>query len=146
MDDLAKAGRSAGAGFPAIALLGYVGVGGGCALLNNAIAVIGDCAGANYLATTVLGIVLVTPLAFVLHSLVTFCSPPSLQGFFRFVLGTTVGSLLSLTLMVALCGWLSMRASLAMPLATALLFVWNFFSARWAILRLWPGDPLWTRR
>ena len=130
MDELAKAGRSAQAGLPATALLGYVGVGGGCALFNNAIAVIGDCAGANYLATTVLAIVLVTPLAFVLHSLFTFGSSPSLQGFLRFALGTATGSLLSLTLMTVLCSWLSMRASLAMPLATVLLFVWNFFKAR----------------
>ncbi len=138
MDDLVKAGRSAKAGLPATALLGYVGIGGGCALFNNAIAVIGDCAGVNYLATTVSGIVLVTPLAFVLHSLFTFCSPLSLQGFLRFALGIATGSLLSLILMVVLCNWLSMRASLAMPLVTVMLFVWNFFSARWAILRPRP--------
>ena len=145
MDDLDKAGRGAKARPLATALLGYVGVGGSCALINNAIVVLGDLAGANYLAATVLGIVLITPLAFTLHVFFTFRSSPSLQGFFRFALGTAAGSLLSLTLMVLFCNCLSIRAGLAMPLATALLLVWNFFSARWAISRLRPGHPLWTR-
>jgi hypothetical protein len=36
--------------------------------------------------------------------------------------------------MVLLCSGLGMRVAIATPIATLLLFVWNFTLARWAIL------------
>lgn len=122
-------------------MLSYTGIGVFCAVLNNAIVISADFASINYLAATILALALVTPLGYALHSVFTFRGPLSSQAFICFAAGTFVGSLLSIGLMVVLCSWLFMRASIAMPLATLILSVWNFLNARWAILHRGVGYP-----
>lgn len=112
----------------------YTGVGVCCAILNNTIVLSADSAGISYLPATLLALTLITPLAYALHSIFTFRGPMSFKAFTRFASGTMLGSMLSVCLMVIFCSWLSIRVSIAMPLATLFLFVWNFLNARRAIL------------
>jgi putative flippase GtrA len=48
--------------------------------------------------------------------------------------GAVSGFVISAALMALLCSGFGMPVAVATPIATLLLFVWNFALARWAIL------------
>jgi putative flippase GtrA len=112
----------------------YLAGGGACALLHNIIMIGTSAHGMPYPPALVLSFLLTTPIGYLIHSAYTFektCSWMSLQ---RFLAGTVGGFVLSAALMVLLCSGLGMRVAIATPIATLLLFFWNFALARWAIL------------
>ena len=113
----------------------YTTVGAVCALTHNVIMIGSDFAGLHYLPATLLSFALVTPLCYFLHSRFTFRKAHSLDGFLRFMTGIAVGYPLSLALMVLFCSGLGLPVMIAAPLATGALFVFNYVSAHWAIVR-----------
>ncbi len=115
----------------------YTLVGATCAVAGNAVMILGDLAGAHYVATTVLSFVLVTPMGYVLHCRFTFREALSWRGFLRFTSGVATGFPLSLLSMAILCTGLGQPVLLAAPATTVLLYVWNYTSAHWAIRGLW---------
>ena len=115
----------------------YTIVGAVCALTHNAIMIGSDFAGLHYLPATFLSFAIVTPLGYLLHCRFTFRRAHSLEGFLRFMSGIAVGYPLSLGLMVLFCSILGLPVIVAAPLATAVLFVFNYVSAHWAIMRRW---------
>ena len=115
----------------------YITVGAVCALTHNVIMISADFAGLHYLAGTLLSFAVVTPLGYFLHCRFTFQRAHSLDGFLRFMAGIAVGYPLSLALMVLFCSGLQLPVIIAAPLATAALFVFNYVSAHWAIVRRW---------
>lgn len=129
--DVGRPGKT-GSGIRTIS--SYTTVGVCCAILNNTIVLSADSAGISFLPATLLALTLVTPLAYALHSIFTFRGRMSVKAFIRFFSGTLLGSILSVCLMVIFCSWLSIRVSIAMPLTTLVLVVWNFLNARRAIL------------
>jgi putative flippase GtrA len=94
----------------------------------------GDRAGGGYLMLTLISFLVVTPIAYALHSRVTFKEPLSLRSLFRFALGVSVGLPLSLGIMAVLCSLLKLPVVVAAPMATVLLFLWNYMSAHISIL------------
>lgn len=119
----------------------YTSVGIVCAITHNLIMIGADFAGLHYLPSTLLSFAVVTPLGYFLHCRFTFRTAPSLDGFLRFMAGIAVGYPLSLALMVLFCSGLSLPVIVAAPLATAALFVFNYLSAHWAIMRRWRLTP-----
>ncbi len=113
----------------------YTMVGMVCAFAHNLVVIGADQAGVHYLPATILSFLLVTPLGYFLHSRHTFRAPPGWAGFTRFTAGIAVGYPLSLALMVLFCSGLGLPVIVATPLATAMLFLWNYVSAHWAIVR-----------
>lgn len=113
----------------------YTLVGALCALAHNAIMIGGDAAGLHYFPATILSFLLVTPLGFALHCRFTFREPTSVDRFLRFASGIAAGYPLSLALMALFCSGLGLKVIIAAPLATLLLFVFNYLSAHWAIVR-----------
>lgn len=106
----------------------------------------GDMAGGHYLALSLLSFAIVTPLGYVLHARFTFRKILSASAFLRFAAGVAVGFPLSVLVMAALCTGLDLPVIVAAPVATIILFAWNYASAHLAILRgfgsLRPGpDP-----
>ena len=115
----------------------YTSVGILCAITHNLIMIGADFAGFHYFPATLLSFAVVTPLGYSLHCRFTFRKAHSLDGFLRFMAGIAVGYPLSLGLMVLLCSGLRLPVIVAAPVATAALFVFNYVSAHWAIVRRW---------
>jgi len=115
----------------------YTIVGGVCAATHNIVMILGDFAGAHYVPMTLVSFSLVTPLGYLLHCGFTFGERLSLQGLLRFTSGVAAGFPLSLAVMAILCSGLRLPVVVAAPIATAVLFLWNYASARWAIVGRW---------
>lgn len=111
----------------------YLVIGGGCALLNNAILIGADLAGLHYAAATAITFVTTVPLAYAAHALWTFEARLSWRGLGRFVAGSVSSLVVAALTIAALCGALALPMILAAPLATAAMVVYNFVMARWAV-------------
>ena len=112
----------------------YVVVGAICAAMHNVIMIGGDWLGVHYLPMSFVSFAVVTPVAYFLHSDFTFRGRLSFRNFLRFTAGVATGFPLSLLVMAILCSGLGLPVVIAAPIATAVLFVWNYASAHWAIL------------
>ena len=134
---MAKQLRRASAARRVAGLLGtptrYAKIGLVCALLSNAIIIGFDQLGIHYLLSAIVATAVATIVGFLLHSAYTFRTPPSFRAFLRFVGGTALGSSLAILLMILFCDGLGLSASAAIPIATIILFAWNFILAHWAI-------------
>jgi putative flippase GtrA len=115
----------------------YLTVGALCAATHNVVMIGADFAGLHYVPATLLSCAIVTPLGYFLHCRFTFREAHSLAGFLRFMAGIAVGYPLSLALMALFCSGLHWPVLIAAPLTTILLFVFNYVSAHWAIVRRW---------
>lgn len=113
----------------------YAQVGLLCALLNNAVVIAADHLGYHYVTAVCAAFVLSTAVGYLLHSAYTFQVPASGTSGLRFVIANLTAFPLSMGTMLLLCGGLGLAASIAMPIATVLLFGWNFLLAHFAIAR-----------
>ena len=121
----------------------YTLIGLVCALANYAIMLANDFFGGHYLLGTVISFVAVTPMAYVLHSLFTFAEPLSAKSFTRFVGGVASAYPVAAGLMIILCSVLRLSVAVATPIATVLIFGWNFAAAHRSLL---PRMGLVTER
>jgi putative flippase GtrA len=112
----------------------YLIVGGTCAVAHNVIMIGGDWLGGHYLLMSCVSFLLVTPLGYLLHSAFTFGERLSWIGLLRFASGIAIGFPISILSMVLLCTGLGLPVLIAAPIATLILFVWNYVTAHWAIL------------
>jgi hypothetical protein len=108
-----------------------------CAAASNAVMICGDLIGGHYIPIMLLSFLVVAPLGYWLHSTYTFSEPRSLKGLLRFIAGGAVGIPLSLLTVAILCTGLGLRLAVAAPIATVVLFLWNYGSAHWAIIGPW---------
>ena len=113
----------------------YLTVGALCALVYNLTMIGCDFAGMHYLPASLLSVAVVGPLGYFLHCRFTFKKTLSLMGFLRFMAGIALAYPLLLALMALFCSGLGLPVPIATPLATAALFVFNYVSAHWAIVR-----------
>ncbi len=109
-------------------------VGAICAAVHNAVMILGDLSGAYFVAMMFLSFSIVTPLGYVLHSSFTFGERRSPMGLLRFFIASSIGFSLFFISMLVLCTGLGLRAAIATPLVTGMLFLWNYVSAHWAII------------
>lgn len=91
--------------------------------------------GIAYPVVLILSFCITTPIGYLIHSVFTFAKARSWIRLQRFLLTAIMGFLGSMMLMVLLCTGLRVPVIVATPVATVLLFLWNFTSARWAILQ-----------
>lgn len=112
----------------------YLVVGVVCAAVHNGIMFGMDRLGAHYVASLVLSFAVLAPLGYFLHSIYTFAREVQPIRFVRFATGLLAGFPINLVLMVLFVSVLGLGVPLATFVCTALLFIWNFASARWAIL------------
>lgn len=114
--------------------LRYFAGGAFCAILHNAIVICATQAAIAYPVALILSFCVTTPVGYLIHSAFTFDKARSWIRLQRFLLTAIMGFLGSTVLMVLLCTALRVPVIVATPIATVIVFVWNFTSARWAIL------------
>jgi putative flippase GtrA len=112
----------------------YTLVGLACALSNYVVMIAVDRAGGHYLLGTIISFLIVTPLAYALHSWFTFSVPFGIGSFLRFAGSVALTYPIAVAMLAVLCTGLGLDVAVAVPLATLILFAWNFVAARWAIL------------
>jgi putative flippase GtrA len=114
-------------------------VGLACALLHNAIMIVGDLLGMHYAVSLSVSFAIVVVVGYWLHSAWTFAGAArNRSSFGRYALVAAANYPLSLAGMFALVDLLGLSVPLASPLLTVLLFAVNFAGNRWA-LRSKPG-------
>ncbi len=118
----------------------FVIVGLVCAAAHNAIMIAADWWHVHYAASLVLSYVVVVVLGFALHVRFTFGQQPSLNSFWRYALGMAANYPLTLALLFVMCDVAGWPVWFAAPVATVLMFAWNFAASRWAIVRK-PVSP-----
>lgn len=113
--------------------MSYGAIGAVCAGLSNFIVIAGSLAGVDYWNAAVLAFVLVTPLGYILQSRFTFGVDLSACRFVHFGGSVALGAILFLALLGVLHSGLKLPVWIASPLATMLIFCWNYAAACWAI-------------
>lgn len=114
------------------ARFGTVGV--ACALLHNAIMIVGDALGLHYAFSTLLSFAIVVPFGYWLHTRWTWPrAPRDRVSLARYALGMSGNLPLFVAGMFLFVDLLSLPVVLAAPLLTVLLFLFNFVATRWAL-------------
>ncbi len=111
----------------------YLAVAASCAIAHNATMIAGDLAGLHYLQSTIISFVLVGLWGYALHVRFTFRVPASAGSLTRYALAMAGNCPLWIALMFVLCDLMGASVAIAAPVATGVLFVWNFAASRWAI-------------
>lgn len=120
----------------------YAQIGLLCALINNLIVIGFDRAGYHYVLAVCVAFLTTTAIGYVLHAAYTFKVARSRPALLRFFGANVSGFFISMLMMVVLCDGLGLSPSLAMPIATVLLFAWNYALATWAIVG-WRPRGIW---
>jgi putative flippase GtrA len=112
----------------------YILVGATCAILYNAVMILGEWGGLAYVWTSILSLFVVIPAGYLLHAGFTFGSGRSWIAFLRFAGSIFAGFPISLLTVALLSSGAGLPMVIAAPAATFVLFVWNYATAHWAIL------------
>lgn len=112
----------------------YLVGGAFCALLHNMIMIGVTQCGIGYPIALIISFCVTTPSGYLIHSAFTFGETRSWHRLRRYLIANIAGFCGSAALMVLFCTGLGVPVAIATPIATVILFLWNFTSARWAIL------------
>jgi putative flippase GtrA len=115
-------------------LFRYVAIGGLCALLNNVAVIALVWSGIGIVTASAIAFGPVLIIGYRLHAHFTFRAQASRISFVRFTLGIALNYPLWIASLYVLCNLLRLSISIAAPLTTAMIFAWNFASAKWAFL------------
>lgn len=113
--------------------LRYAMVGICSALAYNVILVAVHALGAHYLAAALAAFIVVVLGAYCAHAAFTFQVASGLSGLLRFVGTQILGFPISAAILAVLVDGASLPVWIATPIATLLLFAYNFLAARWAV-------------
>jgi putative flippase GtrA len=112
----------------------FVLVGGLCAILNNVLVIAFVHYGFGYLAATLLAFGPVLFVGYALHTIVTFKTSVSHLSFVRYTLAMATNFPIWIAALYVFCGAFGIAVTIAAPATTLLIFLWNYISARWALL------------
>ncbi len=96
--------------------------------------ILGEWAGFGYVTSSILSLFVVIPTGYLLHAGFTFGRDRSWSAFFRFAGSVLAGFPISLLTVALLSGGAGLPMVVVAPIATLVLFVWNYATAHWAIL------------
>jgi len=113
----------------------YLVSGGICALANNALLIAGARAGLGIFELTLLSFLVIGTAGYVAHVHFTFRHAPGWRSYARFMAGVALGIPAAYAVLALLCDGLRMSMLYAAPIATVALLVYNYLSARLAIMR-----------
>ena len=105
-----------------------------CALLHNAIMIVGDWFGLHYVASSFISFAIVVVVGYRLHSGWTFrAAERSGPSFARYALVASANLPMALAGMFLLVDLAGLTVPIASPLLTVVLFAMNFVGNRWAL-------------
>lgn len=113
-----------------------------CAVTHNAIVLAAGWWQIHYAPACVISYLVVVVLGFALHVRFTFEQPATAASFWRYSLSMAANYPITLVLLFVMCDMAKWPVAVAAPVATVLLFVWNYLTGRWAIARKPPSPPL----
>lgn len=121
--------------------LRYSVVSGACLLLGMTLIPLLSWWGLHYAVATFIAFCLIAIIGFLSHSYWTFDVGRKLSSFVRYV--STIALNLPLTIILISIGHdlFGISVAVSTALASAMLFVWNYLAARWAVLQHLPGAP-----
>ena len=111
----------------------YMIVGLVCAAIHNGLMIASSSFGVQYIIALAISFLILTPTAYMLHSLFTFELGIAPVRFLRFTGGLLTGTAINLALMILFVSVMELKVPIATFVCTGLLFLWNYISARWAI-------------
>jgi len=111
----------------------YTIVGLICAVVHTAIVAAAGHRHLHYMFGCLLSYCVVVVLGFALHTAFTFRSPPTNAAFRRYAMSMAANYPLMLVLLFVMCDLVGLPTISAAPIATVLLFIWNFVATRWAV-------------
>jgi putative flippase GtrA len=106
-----------------------------CAVTQNLIMIGSGFVGLHYFPATLISVAVVVPLGYFLHCRFTFSRSRTLESFLRFASGFVLAYPFYLALMALFCSGLRWPVAISAPLATIVLFVFNYVWAHWAFVR-----------
>ena len=112
----------------------YILVGAACAVLYNAVMILGERAGLGYVSSSIISLFVVIPTGYLLHAGFTFGSGRSWSAFFKFACSILAAFPISLLTVALLSSGAGLSMVIAAPIATLVMFVWNYATTHWAIL------------
>lgn len=113
--------------------LRYVAVGAACALLSNILLVGAVMTGAHYIVAGLLTIAPILAISFLLHCFVTFEVPPTAEAFARYSVTALPSYPLWFVSIAALSDGLGAPIWAASPIATGIVFLWNYIGTNWSL-------------
>jgi len=113
-----------------------------CAAAHNAIVIAASWRQIHYAPACVISYLVVVVLGFALHVRFTFEQQATAASFWRYSVSMAANYPITLVLLLLMCDVAEWPVAVASPVATVLLFVWNFLASRWAIARKPPAPPL----
>lgn len=116
----------------------YLLVGAGCAVLNQCILIGMDAAGFSATAAVLASFILVTPIAYSFHARWTFRTGHSPARLARFIAGLLANPLVAMFMVWLLREPCGLPMIVTAPVATVLMMILNYLSARWALLHQRP--------
>lgn len=120
----------------------YVAVGGLCALLSNAAVILLVGYGFTSVVASLLAFPPVLLIGYALHSMFTFGAPATRVTFGRYALAVATNFPAFAALLYIFCDILKVPVGIVAPAATALIFLWSYVAARWALM---PGGRIAKR-
>jgi len=113
----------------------YLIVAGFCALANNVLLIVGARAGLRIFELTLLSLLVIGTAGYLAHACFTFSQGPNWRSYARFMAGIALGMPAAYVVLALLCDLLRVPMLFSAPIATVVLLVYNYFSARLAIMR-----------
>lgn len=120
---------------PQFASLRYAVNGAICALINNAILIVGDWLGGGHLFLVFLTWLVGGSAGFALHARVSFRAEAGRTGYVQFMAGVALGMPVAYASILLLTVILHLPMTLAAPIATVVMILYNYVNARLAILK-----------
>jgi putative flippase GtrA len=113
----------------------YLAIGGTCAAFNNAILIASDAAGIHYAISIALAFLFVLPISYLAHALWSFSAPASWSAFAHYVAGSISSLVVAGATVGIFRGGLMLPMTVAAPLATVVMALYNYLMTRWAVHR-----------
>lgn len=118
----------------------FILIGGVCALLNNILVIALSHCGIHYLGASLLAFGPVLVVGYALHTVFTFEAPASWLSFGRYALAMAANYPIWIVALYTFCDLLGFSVTIAAPVTTALVVLWNYSSARWALFAAPSAD------
>jgi putative flippase GtrA len=121
----------------------FASVGALCALLSNILVIAFAHYGFGYLVASLLAFGPVLLVGYALHTTITFKTTSSYLSFFKYTVAMAVNVPLWIGALWIFCDLFNSPVAIAAPTTTALIFLWNYLSAKWALVA--AAEPVQAR-